>query len=67
MNDPTGLVSRISAVSSEENRRKTVRLLRDAESALDEAYDPDGKAGQNWRYWSLMTDVFGSSFPYPTW
>jgi len=67
MNDPTGLVSRISAVSSEENRRKTVRLLRDAESALDEAYDLASKAGQNWRYWSLMTDVFGSSFPYPTW
>jgi hypothetical protein len=68
MNDPTRLVARIHAVSSEENRRTTLRLLKDAEAKLDEAYALDGTPGQGWRYWSLMTDVFGTSdFPYPTW
>lgn len=67
MNDPTRLITRISAVSSEENRRRTLRLLEEAEDALDRAYDLDGKPGQQTRYWSLMADVFGTSFPYPTW
>lgn len=66
MNDTTGLVSRIRAVSSEENRRKTVRLLQEAKTHLDAAYDLDGKPGQQWGYWDHMSDVFGSSFPYPT-
>ena len=50
MNDPTGLVSRINAVSSEDNRRKTLRLLQEAEKDLAEAYDLDGEPGQDWRY-----------------
>ncbi|WP_157944155.1 hypothetical protein [Blastococcus atacamensis] len=67
MNDPTGLVSRINAVSSEKNRRTTLRLLKEAEKSLDEAYDLDGKPGKEFDYWFLMRDVFGTSFPYPTW
>lgn len=67
MNDPTGLVSRINAVSSEENRRTTLRLLKEAEKNLDEAYDLDGKPGKGSDYWSRMYDVFGPAFPYPTW
>ena len=50
MNDPIGLVSRINAVSSEDNRRKTLRLLQEAEKDLAEAYDLDGEPGQDWRY-----------------
>ncbi|TQN42363.1 hypothetical protein FHU33_1762 [Blastococcus colisei] len=67
MNDPAGRVSRIRAVSSEESRRKTVRLLQEAKGHLDAAYDLDGQPGQASPYWSHMYDVFGSSFPYPTW
>lgn len=68
MNDPTGLVSRINAVSSEENRRKSLRLLREAKAHLDAAYEVDGKPGtvDKMRYWMHMKAVFGD-FPYPTW
>ncbi|WP_261568756.1 SMODS domain-containing nucleotidyltransferase [Frankia gtarii] len=67
MNDPTGLVSRIGSVSSEDNRRKAVRLLQDAKDHLDEAYDLDSKSDQRRQYWEHMRAVFGNSFPYPTW
>lgn len=68
MNDPTGLVSRIGAVSSEQNRVKTLRLLNAAKSHLDAAYELDGKPGRTdkARYWLHMKAVFGD-FPYPTW
>ncbi|WP_194290585.1 SMODS domain-containing nucleotidyltransferase [Modestobacter roseus] len=67
MNDPIGVVTRINAVSSEENRRTTLRLLREARDRVSEAYDLDGKPDRRYRYWELMTEVFGSDFPYPTW
>lgn len=68
MNDPTGLVPRIGAVSSEENRRKALHLLQEAKGHLDAAYEADGKPGMpdKWRYWLHMKAVFGE-FPYPTW
>ena len=67
MNDPTGYVSRIHAVSSEENRRTTLRLLREAKHHLDEAYEIDGRADTKTTYWLAMADVFGNDFPYPPW
>jgi hypothetical protein len=68
MNDPTGLVSRISGVSSEENRGKALRLLREAKGHLDAAYELDGKPGlvEKLRYLHHMKAVFGE-FPCPTW
>jgi len=67
MNDPTRLVTRINSVSSEESRRTTLRLLKEAEKKVSEAYDIDGDSDQRYRYWDLMTQVFGPDFPYPTW
>ncbi|MGN7704999.1 nucleotidyltransferase domain-containing protein [Cellulosimicrobium sp. 22601] len=67
MNDPTGYVSRIHAVSSEENRRTTLRLLREAKHHLDEAYEIDSRADTKTTYWLAMADVFGNDFPYPPW
>lgn len=67
MNDPVGLVARIKAVSSDENRRTTLRRLKEAQSNLSSAYLLDEKPGKEGDYWNLMYDVFGPSFPYPTW
>ncbi len=67
MNDPAGVVSRIRAVSSEENRRQTLRLLEAAKDHLDRAYDVDSIPGRQGDYWVHMHDVFGTSFPWPTW
>lgn len=65
MNDPEGLVGRIPACSSDEKRRRTVSLIRDAVTSLDHAYDAKHR-GDSHEYWSNMYDVFGPSFPYPT-
>lgn len=67
MNDPTGLESRISAVSSEDNRRTALGLLKKAERALAEARDMKGASGKEEPYWLRMYSVFGHSYPWPTW
>lgn len=66
MNDPVGLVSRIPATSSDENRRRALRLAGEAYRVLEEAraaLDAQDASG----YWWKMKDVFGSDFPYPIW
>jgi len=65
MNDPTGLVSRINAVSSEDNRRTTLRLLRAAVNHLELARDLE-RTAEGPRYREAMRALFGPSFPYPT-
>ena len=67
MNDPLGLVTRIAAVSSDENRRITLGLLQKAERRLTEAAELEGDPAKNYEYWDRMADVFGSTFPYPFW
>lgn len=66
MNDPTGRVTRIKAASSVENRLRTLTLLREAEVKLMEAYTLHDDSAQAYRYRSLMSDVLGPSFPFPT-
>lgn len=65
MNDPEALVGRIPACSSDERRRRTVALMRDAVGSLDLA-DAAKARGDSHEYWSNMYDVFGPSFPYPS-
>ncbi len=67
MNDPAGVVSRIRAVSSEENRRQTLRLLEAAKDSwigpTTSIRFPAARATTGVH----MHDVFGTSFPWPTW
>lgn len=65
MNDPEGLVGRIPSCSSSEKCRRTVNLMSDAVTSLDLAVGAKHR-GDGQEYWSLMYDVFGPSFPYPT-
>lgn len=65
MNDPEGLVGRIPACASHEQRRRTLSLMREAVTSLDLADDAKRGADAH-EYWSNMYDVFGPSFPYPT-
>jgi hypothetical protein len=64
MNDPLGIVGRIPACSSEDNRAKTLSLLRSAHQSLLVAEEHEGK--DDGAYWWAMTDVFGTDFAWPT-
>jgi hypothetical protein len=66
MNDPARIVGRIPPCSSEEKRRSTLRLMRNAVNNLDRAWDAKQKRDAV-SYWSAMTDVFGYDFPWPNW
>lgn len=66
MNDPEGLVGRIPACASEEKRRRTLALMRDAVGNLDRA-DAARTRGDKNDYWSNMYEVFGGDFPWPSW
>lgn len=67
MNDPTGMVNRINAVSSDDNRRTALKLLKEASGNLRAAYAVNGQAGKEIEYWMCMSSVFGPSFPIPRW
>lgn len=66
MNDPTGLVSRIPATSSEVNRVEAMRLVRRAQDALTDAMVAKTKSDAL-NYYYAMSQLFGSNFPYPSW
>lgn len=66
MNDPCGLVPRIPATSSEDNRRAAVRMAKDALQSLGTAAEAE-ESRDPLAYWSAMSDLFGSSFPFPAW
>ncbi len=66
MNDPSGVAGRIPACSSEANRAASKRLMTDAMSNLERA-EAARNAGNRSDYWSFMSRVFGTEFPYPTW
>lgn len=65
MNDPTGLVSRISPCSSEVNRAKSLALLRAMRGNLDAAYSCYFSDSSNrWNLNQALQAIWGSSFPY---
>lgn len=66
MNDPLGIVERIRACSSEENRLAALDGMRRALTSLAKA-DEAETAGNAGIYWSHMADLFGYGFPYPNW
>ena len=65
MNDPTGLVSRISACSSETNRLTSMARLRDLSKNLDAAYTAH-RAGtdRRWEMNQALQAIWGTDFPY---
>ncbi|MFF8559810.1 hypothetical protein ACF06I_12975 [Streptomyces albidoflavus] len=62
MNDPTGLVNRITACSSEANRLATIRAMNRCLPHLEEGYAQ--WAVDDWAASSEYQEVFGSDFPY---
>lgn len=66
MNDPAGLVGRIPACSSQDNRSAGRRLMEDAVTDLEAAYECE-KARDKSGYWGRMTEVFGYDYPWPNW
>ncbi|MFF3933784.1 SMODS domain-containing nucleotidyltransferase [Streptomyces hirsutus] len=62
MNDPTGLVNRITPCSSEINRLATIRAMNACLPHLEKGYAK--WAVDNWAASSEYQDVFGSDFPY---
>jgi hypothetical protein len=66
MNDPLGIVPRITATSSEANRVTALRMARSALDSLRKA-DAAKDAGDRGEYWSAMVDVFGYDYPWPSW
>ena len=62
MNDPTGSVGRIPACSSSLNQATSLRQMKDAVAALEEAYEKSRK-GDWFNYWLQMSNVF-NNFPY---
>lgn len=65
MNDPCGIVGRIPATSSEANRVAAKRALEKAAVSADKAYSA-WIADDSYEYWSNMTDIFGTDWPYGT-
>lgn len=65
MNDPSGVAGRIPACSSEANRATSKRLMTEAISELERA-EAARKSGNRSGYWTCMSRVFGTGFPYPT-
>jgi hypothetical protein len=65
MNDPTGLVSRIHACSSESSRLTSMARIRDLHRNLDTAYTA-WAAGLSKRYEmnQALSAIWGPSFPY---
>jgi hypothetical protein len=65
MNDPTGLVSRIHACSSESSRLTSMARIRDLHRNLDTAYTA-WAAGPSKRYEmnQALSAIWGPSFPY---
>lgn len=66
MNDPSGIVGRIPACSSEANRLLSKKLMLEAVANLELA-EAARKAGNRSAYWTAMRRLFGTEFPYPTW
>lgn len=65
MNDPLGIVPRITATSSEENRRKALALARSALESL-RAAEAAQTANDAFGYWGHMRDVYGNDYPWPS-
>ena len=63
MNDPAGLVSRISACSSERDRATSLTKLRALQKDLDEGYRAH-KAGDRWNFNRALQTIWGTDFPY---
>lgn len=67
MNDPTLLVSRITACSAESSRRVSMMKLRTLKSNLDIVYDEWSKKVPDMaRVNVALRDIWGYSFPYCT-
>ena len=66
MNDPEGIVGRIPACSSDDERRQTVQMMKTACSNLERAEDARSRNDKN-AYAAAMRQVFGVGYPYPTW
>jgi hypothetical protein len=65
MNDPTGLVSRINACSSESSRLISMARLRELHKNLDVAYTAwSGGESERWTMNQALSAIWGSSFPY---
>lgn len=65
MNDPTHLVSRITACYSETNRLGSMARLRTMKRHLDTAYaDWLGGESRRWEMNQALQAIWGSSFPY---
>jgi hypothetical protein len=62
MNDPTGLVNRVTACSSEVNRLSTIRAMNACLPHLEEGYAK--WTVDDWAASSAYQEVFGSEFPY---
>ena len=65
MNDPSGLVGRIPATSSDEKRRLALSHAKTALANVREA-EAARAAGNSAGYWIAMTRVFGNDFPWPS-
>ncbi|GAB3121930.1 hypothetical protein GCM10027160_39960 [Streptomyces calidiresistens] len=61
MNDPMGLVNRITACSSEQNRSTTLRKMKNHLPLLESAYEEWTK--DNWMSSQRYRTVFGPDFP----
>jgi len=64
MNDPSGIVGRIPACSSDEAHRSARSAMRAALDNLEPAQTYRA-AGDTGNYWIAMSRVFGTSFPWP--
>lgn len=66
MNDPIGIVTRIRACSSDDNRRKAIAAAKVAKDSLWAAIEAKNREDKS-AYWQAMYSVFGADFPYPGW
>lgn len=66
MNDPKRIVGRIPACGSDDKRRRTLTMLRNATSSLRRANDAKQRYDRR-AYWQAMRSIFGDDYPWPTW
>jgi hypothetical protein len=64
MNDPTRLVHRIVAVTSETNRRSSISALRALQRDIAGALSEDKPTGSRWEYNQRLQSIWGDQFPY---
>lgn len=65
MNDPTGLVSRVTPCSSNSARLASLSRLRTLKKHLDDAYEHYfSDSGQRWTMNQSLQGIWGENFPY---